>query len=99
MKNILYIVALLVLLGAGAFIYLQKSADSLILDPGAANYSVQDLTAAYMERRIVLAEVTIDKTILTDVRYTSLRSFSRTVAPRPVGRINPFDTAATANNR
>ena len=99
MKNILYIVALLVLIGAGAFIYLQNSSESLNLDPGATAVSVQDLTAAYIERRVVLGQITMDKTILSDARYTSLRSFSRPVTGRPVGRTNPFDTAATANTR
>lgn len=99
MKNILYIVALLIIIGAGAFIYLQKSSNSLNLEPGDSDIAVQDLTAAYMERRIILSEITIDKSVLSDARYTSLRNFSRTVSPRPVGRPNPFDVAATANNR
>lgn len=99
MKNLLYILALLILLGCGVFIYTQRSAETLALDGDAEAVSAQTLTAAYIGRRQILDSISIDDQILSDSRYTSLRSFSKPMTDRPIGRPNPFEPAAAVSVR
>lgn len=90
MKNLLYVLILLILIGSGVFIYTQR--DSQLFNSGeiTASQSVLNLTAEYISRRAILDGLQIDTTVLSDVRFTSLRTFSKPISERPIGRDNPF---------
>jgi hypothetical protein len=90
MNNTIVIVGILVIAAAGGYLFLNRDAGELILEDEAVPSDVLANTQLFMERRAVLDSITLDTAVLSDTRFTSLRSYTSPVAPRPVGRPNPF---------
>lgn len=96
MKNIITVVGLLVVAAAGIYLFTQRDAANLVLNDSArVSDNVLINTQVFIERRVVLESLSIEPAILKDVRFTSLRSYTTPVRPRPVGRENPFEPAVT----
>jgi len=90
MNNFLYILILLVLIGVGVFVYTQRDSQLLSGAEITASESVLSITSRYINRRAILDGLQIDAELFSDARFTSLRSFSKPVKERPIGRDNPF---------
>lgn len=96
MKNTIVILGLVIIAAAGVYLFLNRDATQLMLDNSeGVSEAVLASTQVFIERRAILESLTLDTTLLDDSRFLSLRSFSRPVSERPVGRDNPFAPAVT----
>ena len=90
MKNIIIVIGILAIAAAGVYVYLERDSGKLVFgDPGVSQTVIAN-TEIFIARRVILESLVIDLDVLDDVRFTSLRSFTRKVENVPQGRPNPF---------
>lgn len=80
------------LIALGYFLFVQPSQFGLeggAVDPLADSVLVK--TQAFIGRRAQLDQVTIDASLFSDARFTSLRSYSSEVGTLPLGKNSLFE--------
>jgi hypothetical protein len=94
-KNLLVVLGVFTVGYAGYYLYTQQS--TLTLDGGSENDAVYMNILANTEVFIVrsqeLSSIDLDLAVLDDVRFRSLRRFTKDVEDQPIGRDNPFAEA------
>jgi hypothetical protein len=96
MKNLILILGVLVIGAAGVYLFTKRDATQELFTAGVpVSEEVLANTQVFMERRAVLESLAIDRSLFSDPRFTSLRSFETPIMERPVGRPNPFEPAVT----
>ncbi|MCA9365650.1 hypothetical protein KC723_02045 [Candidatus Kaiserbacteria bacterium] len=99
LKNLLSI-AVIVLVGlAGYYIFVNKDTGELDLT-GRAGLDAEILasTQLFIERGRILDSISLETDLFTDLRFTSLVSYSTEVPEIPLGRENPFLPVENRNN-
>lgn len=88
LQNILVLGGIMILAGLGYFIFVQNGSSEL------GNTQVENLAAAetvqFLQRLHELEQMSLDGSIFSDPRFTSLTSFTQPVMPEPYGKANPF---------
>jgi hypothetical protein len=94
MKNNLLIILAVVALAGGAWVFLNREAANDIVT-GSVTISDEVLanTQLFMARTALLQSTSINRSLFTNPRFTSLVSYTRPVEDQPVGRTNPFEPA------
>lgn len=95
MKNIILLLGVLSIAGAGLFIYTQGDSAELELLTGDSEVSQTALANAqvYIERSARINALKLNTEVLEDPLFTSLRSYAKPVPTYPIGRPNPFEAA------
>lgn len=90
-KNVLLIVALIIVVGVGFYMFTSPKSDSALTTTtgGMAGTPVvgQELV---IELNRLKALKTVDTGFLSDPTFVSLQDFTEPVPPQPLGRANPF---------
>ncbi len=90
LKNILFALALAVILWIGYKLFIAPNDASLTpLDATVASQASRD-TQEFLQTLQQLRDITLDGTVFDDARFQSLVDFRQTITPEPVGRPNPF---------
>jgi len=95
-KTALVVMTLLLLLAAGAFMFMQKDSTTLSLGSDPVSVDLLMKTQVYIERQARLQGIQINTSFFDDTRFTSLQSYATPVAPQAVGKPNLFSPAASA---
>ncbi len=87
-KNLFVILGLLLIAGFGYYLYTTNG--SFGLEGSDADLNVEAESAELVRKVESIKRISIDRSLFTDPRFTSLRSFATPVQAYPVGRSNPF---------
>lgn len=88
-RNTLLLVALLVILGVGYFMFIAD--DDAPLSSGiSGSEQVQLETQILLSQLQELQQIKIDQSVFSDARFTALRDFRQQLLEEPSGRVNPF---------
>jgi hypothetical protein len=96
LQNIVIGVIGLVLIALGYFLFIKPSSFSLggeAMSP--LDDQVQARTQEFIARRDQLNQVTLDQSVFSDSRFTSLRSYTPPVTDQTLGKSSVFDGADT----
>lgn len=88
LKNLFVILGLLLIAGFGYYLYTTNG--SLGLSSSDTDLNVEAESADLIRKVESIKRISIDRSLFTDPRFTSLRSFATPVPVYPVGRANPF---------
>ncbi len=91
-RNIFLGILLVGVLGGGYYFFSNKSSsnlNSLGAVSGADAIAAGD-EQALIDQLLKLKSLRLDEKIFSDPAFTSLKDFSQTIPPEPVGRANPF---------
>ena len=89
-KNVLVLIALLLTLAFGYFLYMQKNNATLNTDNGNISMNVAAEAAQFLQRLTELKSISLDNTLFLDPRFDSFRAYSTEVQAEPIGKNNPF---------
>lgn len=89
-KNILVVIALLLTLAFGYFLYLQNNNATLNIDNQDISINASAEAAQFLQRLTELKAITLDNTIFLDPRLSALNSYAGEVQAEPIGKSNPF---------
>lgn len=93
--NISIVLLLATLAYVGYYFYSQPASN---IPNTATLESMLANTHVFIERRQVLDEVNMDVSLLEDIRFRSLQSFTEPIVEQEVGRPNPFDPVGFSVN-
>lgn len=99
--NLVIILGFITVAFAGYYVFIQKNGSALEFNSNEQTMqNMLNNTQVFIARRQALDRVELESAIaiFDDSRFRSLRSFSTPIADRPIGRENPFDTAAVSSN-
>lgn len=88
LKNLFVLLGLLMVAGFGYYLYTTNG--SLALENSAAELSAEAESAEIIRKVEAIKRISIDQSVFSDPRFTTLRSFATPVQVYPVGRNNPF---------
>ena len=89
--NLSIVLGLITIAFAGYYVYTQNSSTTLSVDTNVQSMeNMLNNTRVFIERRQVLGQVKLDVSFFEDERFRSLRSFTRPIEERPIGRPDPF---------
>lgn len=88
LKNLFVILGLLMVAGFGYYLYTTNG--SFTLEGSQADLNVEAESAELIRKVESIKRISIDRSLFTDPRFTSLQSFATPVPVYPVGRPNPF---------
>lgn len=89
--NISIVLGLMTIAFAGYYIYIQNNTTSLDLDSNEVTMeNMRSNTRVFIERRQVLDQIELNIGFFEDKRFRSLRSFTKPIQERPIGRPDPF---------
>ncbi len=92
LKNGLVFLFVLVLIALGYFMIIQRNAGTLsFTSVSAVSGDLLLSTQIFIDRRAELEARTLDLTLFTDERFTSLRTYATPIPDQLVGRTNLFD--------
>lgn len=89
-KNITTALVLVTLVFVGYYFFSQK--DTLTTESQVSQELFADVQK-YIARREVLDQITLDTSLLSNPRFTTLTGLPRAIPAQPVSRPNPFDPA------
>lgn len=95
-KTILVVLTLLLLLAAGAYMFMQRDSATLAIGSDPVSVDLLMKTQVYIERQSTLQAIQINPAFFEDARFTSLQSYATPVATQAVGKPNLFSPAASA---
>lgn len=87
-KNLFVILGLLLVAAFGYYLY--TTSGSMGLNGSDTDLNVEAESADLIRKADSIKRISIDRSLFTDPRFASLRSYATPVAPYPVGRSNPF---------
>ena len=97
--NISVVLGLITIAFAGYYFFTQNSSTAYKAQSNeVVMKDVLKKTSLFIQHRQVLNKIQLDISLFEDVRFTSLRSFSKPVEDVPVGRENPFDDTEYTNS-
>ncbi len=88
LKNIFVLVGLLLVLGLGFYLY--QTNGSLSLESSPENIKIEAESEDLVRKLNSIKDISINKKMFTDPRFTNLRTFATEVPDYPTGRNNPF---------
>ncbi len=91
LQNILILVGLLCVGGLGYYLYMQNSDSSLDTQNAQVSNQVAIETAEFLRRLNELKAITLDTSVFSDPRFSSLVEMTTTPPVERVGRNNPFE--------
>jgi hypothetical protein len=94
LKNLLVLVAFIVLVALGYYLFTQNDSMVLSLVKGTdVSPELLEQTSVFIEHRNELEGLTLDTALFTNPAFTSLRSYTTEIPEQQVGRTNIFNTA------
>jgi len=99
--NLVIVLGVITVAFAGYYVFIQQGESGLGFNSNEQTMqNMLNNTQVFITRRQALDRVDLNTAvgIFEDAQFRSLRSFSTPIQERPVGRENPFDTAALPNN-
>lgn len=96
MTNISIVLGLITIIFAGYYMYNQK--DAVLLEYGVNDQVMQEMVSkadAFISQTQALSQINLKLNLFADKHFQSLKSFTKPIQERPVGRENPFDEALT----
>jgi len=92
--NLSIVLGLVTVVFAGYYLYTQKDTASLGFSNEVPNMeNVLNNTKVFIDRRQMLDQVGFNVDFFEDRRFLSLRSFTKPIQERPIGRPDPFADA------
>lgn len=89
-RNILLLVALIVILAVGYFTFFNKGDEELLSSGVSGAEQVELETQALLKQLQDLQKVKIDQSIFSDPRFMSLQDYRQQLPEEGSGRANPF---------
>ncbi len=97
-KYSLIVLGLLLIGGAAYYLLVTSSTDTVSFESNeAVTQNMLANSQLFIDRREKLEAVSLDTSLFTNERFTSLRPFVAQVPPQPVGRPDPFAPANVPN--
>ncbi len=90
LKNMLFALALAVILWLGYSIFFSEDEAALTAANGAVSSAAARDTQEFLTRLQQLRDIKFDRTIFSDARFQSFVDHRQPIVDEPVGRPNPF---------